>query len=191
MKTKNLKFTFENIEFEAEINFSSDLFSSSNKSFYSAKLIKPIALDCGYYEQIHKGLNMASKEFRDSHFIYEEDKSIKLDSTQINIFPEVIKDIKYCYFNRKNIENTKVKINKFNRAVDKRYFSLFEKYRKKKQFLKEKLKANVLDNKCYQKEIMKLNSTKIELELNINSLKKRYYDRYFECCRLKKNYCKN
>lgn len=185
MPTEKITFTFQNIKFEALVTYSKERFAT-RKSFYKTELMNPIKLNCGYHKKGNGDFfSLMSKDYRNTYFIVEKDLNKELDKYASNIYPIIIKNIKYYYFNQKEITYYKNKIKDFEKALDNKDKDSFAIFSIQKSDLKKLLKNKMLDSKSYQKMFTSLRQEKEELEYSILQLKINYTARYFICGRLK------
>ncbi len=195
--TKNLQFSYDDIDFEAVVTFNDSPFKDSRKLdtsvFYDVKLTKPEVLKCGGKVVQISGimsLMLFSRQGIDAnrHYIYIEDFDIKQEDENINVHPLAIEKVLYCYFNKEQIAHYKQKIEKFNELVDQKYAKVLVNIAEEKRALKSELKLGEIDSKVYQKRYKPIRLKKEEIEYKIFESKHRYERRYFECCELKARY---
>jgi ATP-dependent Lon protease len=189
LHTKKLNFKYNKINFEALIEYEDTIHTHVTKTspiYYKINLIKPISLDCGKGNVLIKNWisrlkiyclekenNIISKQF-----CYIEDEKIKLNNNYINIFTLAIKKIKYCYFNRNEINKAINRINNFNIKIDLKYNKKIYKLQKQKQLLHQDLKSNILNNKEYQKYLKPINKQISILKFRNLSVKDKFNNKY-------------
>ena len=195
IQSKNLQFSYNDIDFEATVTFNDLSFrnvrSSETSIFYDVKLTKPEMLECGGEVLNITGimsLMLFLKKTPDRHYIYKEDMDLVKEGDNINVYPKAIAKIIYAYFNKEKITHYRQKIKKFNDAVENKYALTLSVLREEKLALRKQVRSGEIDSKVYQKHYTPIRLKKEEIELKIFRVKDNYKRRYFECCELKHHY---
>ncbi len=192
--TKNLQFSYNDIDFEAIVTFNNISFKNVGRSdtsiFYDVKLIKPEILECGgkVFQISGMSLMLFSGQMGDRHYIYKEDSDLENDGDNINVYPKAIVKILYCYFNKEQIAYYRKKIVTLNEAVEKKYATALNGLQEEKLALRKQLKSEEIDSKTYQQRYKPIRLKKEEIAFKISGIKYNYKRRYFECCELKPCY---
>ena len=194
---KELKFSFNEIQFEAVVSYSDERFENFLRErgsvFWSVKLNKPEVLECGGEVFSVNGMMgrmmLVKSDLKNQRYTYNEDKNYQ-EKNRINIYPKAIEKVIYMYFNKEIIEEYKQKIEVFGRAIEAKYEDEIKELETQKRELKKLLKSGAIDSKEYQKQYTPIRLKKEDLKYKNSSLKEKYYKRYFECCELKKRYRK-
>jgi len=192
---KELRFSFDDVQFEAVVSYSDERFENflykKDSIFWSVKLNKPEALECGgEVFSVNGGIGrmMLSKtNLKNRRYTYNEDKNYQ-EKDKINIYPLAIEQVIYIYFNNELIDEYHQKIEIFRKAVDIKYDAALKELEKEKRELRKLLKSGVIDSKEYQKRYKPIRLKKDDIRCKIFFLKENYHKRYFECCKLKKRY---
>jgi hypothetical protein len=195
--TKELKFLYDGVEFEAVVSYSDEKFENflfkKDSIFWNVKLISPKVLDCGgKVFSVNGGMGrmmLLKSDLKNQRYAYSEDKNYK-EKNKINIYPKAIEKVIYMYFNEEIIKEYSQKIEVFGKAVEIKYDVGLKELELQKRELKKLLKSGAIDSKEYQKQYRLIKIKKDNLRYKISFLKERYYKRYFECCELKKSYRK-
>ncbi len=192
---KQLRFSFDGTDFEAEITYEDREFrtlsSNPDSIFYRVVLQKPREMNCGgefrRISSISAAMLVATK-FGKQHFGYMEGDRDMIDENSINIYPRAVKKILYQYFNEEKIEYYHKKITHFNEAIDTKYEAALQAVRAKRIALRKRMRAAEIDSKAYQKLYTPIRLEKDHIESRVFWAKLRYRNRYFDCCELKKKY---
>ncbi|NOR56617.1 MAG: hypothetical protein GQ531_10495 [Sulfurovum sp.] len=194
--TKELRFNYDHIDFEASVTYSDLPFSQSIRDmtsvFYDVKLLKPKVLECGgEVKQIQgiAGMMIYAKQANDRQYSYIEENQNKVYDKSINVYPLAVRKILYSYFNQEKIAEYTLKVTLFNEAIDKKYALKLEMLREEKLLLKKRLRLTEINSQAYQKLYTPIRKKKEEIAFNISHLKYRFKLRYFQCCELRPKYC--
>jgi hypothetical protein len=192
--TEQLRFSYENTDFEATVTYSDLPLRASSRDrssvFWNVTLHTPEHLECGGEVKYLQGMArmILSTKAGNRHFVYVPDPDYEEKEDETNIFPTALETILYCYFNKERIAYYREKIKCFNEAIEKKYALLIEAQREKRRTLRKKMRAGEITTDQYQKLYRPIRLEKERLEMKLYWTKHLYERRYFECCELKERY---
>lgn len=192
--TKNIKFTRYGEAFEAIVTWDDqplkNLGPSATKAFWKAKVIFPKEMDIEEQRISAGGFcsRMGLSRCND-FFVMIVDDSAKWGDQKIkNIYPWVIDEILYSYYNTDCHAFYSKHVEKLILAIDNKYAKVFESLHNKRQELLKKLNSEELDSKSYQIQLKAIRIEKKSMESKLFHSKNSIEKRYFECCKLKKKF---
>jgi len=192
--TEQLRFSYENTDFEATVTYSDLPLRASSRDqgsvFWNVTLHTPEHFECGGEVKHLQGMArmILNTKAGNQHFVYVSDPDYEEKEDETNIFPKAVEKILYCYFNQERISYYREKIKCFNEAIEKKYALLIEAQREKRRALRKKMRAGEITTDQYQKLYRPIRLEKERLEMKLYWTKHLYERRYFECCELKERY---